>query len=102
MTPLWKILGWRQSEVGWVYPPDSGVGVPPVDVDELVTETHLLDWLDANTAVHGGTRYRISRNWAHYAEVPGVAHEFQDFHPDRRTAIESVVRQVHAAIGGDE
>ena len=101
MTPLWRILGCEQDKHGAVNLP-CGTRAHVDHADEFVTETHLLDWLDANTAVHGGTRYRISRNWAHYAEVPGVAREFQDFHPDRRTAIESVVRQVHAAIGGDE
>lgn len=103
MKPLWKILGWKLSDFGWVMIPDTnGFHSKPTHLaDEYVTSDHLLDWLDENTIAHGGWREEWwddlkSRKYFHYADIKGFS--FETAHVDRRTCIGLCLREVYSHL----
>ena len=98
MIPLWKILGLEENDASFCIP-DDGHAYVGLEVDVFVTETHLVNWLAEQvswleiTHARGGEWF-VGAPWGPDGDPIEVAH------PNHRTAIELMVREVHRAIGG--
>lgn len=97
-TPLWKILGWSE----WAAPSGRRAVITPEGAwpsveldDEYVTTDHLLDWL-----AERASSVCLGLLGAEHLVMAFIGAPIAATAPDRRAAMENVVRQVHAALGG--
>lgn len=95
MIPLWQILGWDHTE-GHVDVPDLD-WIPEAFADRYVTTDHLLDWLAEKCTYAKIERY--GSQWLAWVEALGHLHYLKHDDPGEVMTWESVVRQVHEAIG---
>lgn len=91
-VPLWQILGLEVNSTGTSVRMPHGWWCPIANADRSITESHMLDWIEARCEVVNLSM--LDGRWVCNVQEPdGWTHV--GTHTDRRTAVRLCVDEMH-------